>query len=82
MQFELLKKQLKAARKQVNDLENKIKNLSDKYRNFFNKDRVEFLLKGNHRGSEWSNETIDKGLRLYMACGARGYEELLQEHMP
>jgi hypothetical protein len=48
----------------------------------FAEDQIHVLKYGNHRGKEWSDETIQKSLKLYMACGTKGYEELCRQNFP
>lgn len=53
-----------------------------KLENIFNKDQLEYLESSNCRGSSWSDKTIEKGLKLYLACGSTGYDELRRQKLP
>lgn len=68
-----------ALRFTVRMLKSKINN--DKYKKalgvIFNEDQIGALLKKN-RARNWSNETIQRALKLRFACGAAGYEEVLR----
>lgn len=35
------------------------------------------MLKG-----KWSENTINKSLKLYLACGAKGYDEIRRQNLP
>lgn len=48
----------------------------------FNLDQLEFLETDKRRGTMWSDDTITRGLKLYMACGTEGYKELLNQKLP
>lgn len=48
----------------------------------FGEDQLEYLRTGSSQGVSWSEETLRKGLKLYMACGASGYEEILRQGLP
>lgn len=48
----------------------------------FNEDQLNFLKTGSHRGVKWSEETLAKALKLYLACGEKGYEELKHQNLP
>jgi hypothetical protein len=58
-------------------------NLSRKsVKKLFNGDQLLALERKSNRGSKWSIDTIQKGLRTKFVCGARGYSELLEQGMP
>ncbi|XP_018314448.1 uncharacterized protein [Mycetomoellerius zeteki] len=48
----------------------------------FTNDQIKALTKKSTRGSKWSEETLKKAVRLRITCGANGYKELLQQHIP
>lgn len=48
----------------------------------FNSDQLDFLETDKRRGTMWSDDTITRGLKLYMACGTEGYKELLNQKLP
>lgn len=82
LQFQQLQNKLKNALKKISSLENQIEKMNERYKNVFNEDQLIFLRYGGHRGKEWSDHTINKGLKLYMACGAKGYEEIKKQGLP
>lgn len=45
-------------------------------------DQIQALFTKNCSIRNWSNETIQRALKLQITCGATGYEELLQQGMP
>ncbi|KAL1509010.1 hypothetical protein ABEB36_003818 [Hypothenemus hampei] len=49
---------------------------------FFNTDQMEFLKRRQIRGSSWSEDTLLRALKLYMACGTTGYNEIRKQHLP
>lgn len=78
-----MRKKMKALRFTIRMLKNKINN--DKYKKalniIFNEDQIRALSNKN-RTRNWSDETIQRALKLKFACGAAGYEELLQQKIP
>ncbi|KAJ3657075.1 hypothetical protein Zmor_016106 [Zophobas morio] len=82
LQFQRLKNELQAAQHKIRQLEKKINNLKGNFKKAFSEDQVHYLEIGGHRGVEWSDESINKALRLYMACGAKGYEEVKRQNLP
>lgn len=48
----------------------------------FTEDQLKYLETGTCRGASWSEESITKGLKLYMACGTTGYEEIRKQGLP
>ncbi|XP_036140603.1 uncharacterized protein LOC118644901 [Monomorium pharaonis] len=36
----------------------------------------------SHKGTSWSPDTITKALKLYAACGQKGYEEIHRQNLP
>lgn len=77
-----LKIDLRAAKRKIQQLEEQVETLNKNYRDVFNEDQCEILTSGFGKGHIWSDETINKALRLYVACGAKGYEEILQQKLP
>ncbi|XP_066590857.1 uncharacterized protein [Prorops nasuta] len=49
---------------------------------FFNTDQLDYLKRRKIRGSSWSEDTITKALKLYMACGTTGYNEIRKQNLP
>lgn len=66
----------------------KLKNIinNNKYRQILKKmltdDQIQALFTKNRSVRNWSNETIQRALKLQFTCGTTGYEELLQQGMP
>lgn len=77
-----MQNELRAAKAQIAALKKQISNIEGKVKVIFSEDQIHFLKYGNHRGKEWSDETIQNALKLYMACGKKGYEELCKQKYP
>ncbi|XP_023215866.1 THAP domain-containing protein 1-like [Centruroides sculpturatus] len=77
-----LKQKLKAAYKKINSLEKKINNLEENLKNIFSDDQIRYFVKESMQGFKWSEETINKGLRLYLSCGNGGYQEIRKQNLP
>lgn len=77
-----LQNELKAAKAQIASLQKQIANLEENFKTFFSEDEIHLLKYGTHRGKEWSEESVQKALKLYMACGSKGYEELCRQKFP
>lgn len=60
----------------------KIATVTRKLKSFLNENQLSSLSVQNRRGFKWSNNTVQKALRLKFACGSVGYEELLAQHQP
>lgn len=73
----VLRKKLKKYRTNVDDLKKKIK--SDNYREslleMFTEDQVKVLIT-KKSPKQWSNDTLQRALKLRLACGKNGYEEI------
>ncbi|XP_018373588.1 PREDICTED: uncharacterized protein LOC108767943 [Trachymyrmex cornetzi] len=65
-------------------LQDKINN--DKYKvaleKLFTDNQIQVLLAKKSNAKCWSNDTIQRALKLKFTCGTVGYEELLQQGMP
>lgn len=76
-------KQMKVMRCTIATLRKKINN--DNYKKtlstIFNKDQM-LALMNKKRICNWSNETIQRSLKLNLACGVSGYNEILQQGIP
>lgn len=80
-----LQKKMKECRLLKNKLQQKdtqLQQAGTQFENIFTKDQRYFLVNRTQRGASWSDETITKGLKLYVACGEKGYQELRQQHLP
>ncbi|XP_063911948.1 uncharacterized protein LOC135128801 [Zophobas morio] len=82
LQFQHLQNELQAAQRKIRQLQNKMNNLKGNFKKVFSDAQLHYLEMGGHRGVEWSDESINKGLRLYMACGAKGYKEVKRQNLP
>ncbi|KAJ3640446.1 hypothetical protein Zmor_003741 [Zophobas morio] len=78
-----LKQKLKAALRKCKLYEKKLQQKSKtNLEKIFTEDQLHFLETNQCRGSTWSDETITKALKLYMACGVKGYEEIRRQKLP
>lgn len=48
----------------------------------FNEDQMNFIAQTTQRGASWSAVTITKALKLYAACGQKGYDEVRRQNLP
>lgn len=77
-----LRKKVKALSIKCHLYEKKLKRNSGKLETIFNKDQLQYLENMKCRGSSWSDDTIEKSLKLYLACGPTGYDELKRQKLP
>lgn len=77
-----LKKTLKQTMRQCAILKKKLKQKNKNMEKLFNADQQIFLASGKQRGGSWSAETVNKALKLYVACGRKGYEEMRRQKLP
>ena len=80
----ILKKKLKSLRQQINRKQTqKIKENDDEnvMKKIFSNDQIQ-ALKRKTRYRVWSNETVEKALRLKFSCGTSGYAEILKQGIP
>ncbi|XP_071565386.1 uncharacterized protein [Temnothorax nylanderi] len=79
-----MRKKIRALEYMKQSLQHKIKN--DKYmkalRRIFNEDQIAALCTKSQRGRNWSNETLQRALKLKLVCGNHGYEEILRQGYP
>lgn len=47
-----------------------------------NDDQIKTLCRPSVRCDRWSNNTIQKALRLKLSCGSSGYKEILNQGIP
>ena len=75
---------------QVNSLKSKLKRLEEirdesklllRLKTIFNEDQLN-LVRGESSKVVWSDETLQKALKLRLICGEAGYRELLRQNMP
>lgn len=78
-------KKYKAAVKRFSRAEKKKKEITHSdvlLKKVFNEDQITALGKNSTRGMEWSNETIELGLKLKFSCGSTGYGLLIKNNLP
>lgn len=73
-----LRKALRERNKYKKALESCVNNLQGT----LNEDQIQFIQTGTARGQLWSEDTMTKALKLYLACGAKGYEEIRRQKLP
>lgn len=62
--------------------ENQILKQTKNFKGILNNDQVKALSLQSVRGHKWSTNTIKKALRLKLACGSSGYQELIYQGIP
>lgn len=62
-------------------MKKKLRKRNINFEKVFNADQQKFMTNYNHRGS-LSAQTINKALKLYVACGRKGYEEVQRQNLP
>ncbi|XP_067215269.1 uncharacterized protein [Linepithema humile] len=77
-----LKKSLNKTVVERNILKRKLQKRNARFNQIFNEDQRDFITRNTQRGALWSAETITKALRLYAACGQKGYEEVRRQNLP
>lgn len=77
-----LQRKLKSALKKIKQLNAQVLALKSHIENIFNEDQLLFIHHGSVKGFSWSEDTLQKALRLYMACGTSGYQEMLKQKLP
>lgn len=78
-------KKYKAAVKRFSRAEKKKKEISHSdviLKKVFNENQIEALRRKTTRGMEWSNESIELGLKLKFSCGSTGYDLLINNNLP
>jgi hypothetical protein len=81
--IEKLRKRLRDALRRCSYYRKKLEQKnSTKLEQIFSDDQLKYLETGTCRGASWSDGSIQKGLRLYMACGTSGYEEIRKQGLP
>lgn len=80
--MENLRKSLRKGLRNCNTNKKKIESTVDRLNNIFNSDQIQYLKTGNARGQAWSADTMKNALKLYMACGTKGYEEIIRQNLP
>lgn len=75
----LLKKKIVSLRRENGRLLRKISEPNEMLMKVFNQDQVHAV---GHKSTKWSSETIIKALELVIACGLKGYKEILRQNLP
>lgn len=57
------------------------KNTKNAFKDIFNEDQI-LVLHKLAKKQKWSSDTIKKALRLRLACGSSGYQEILKQNIP
>lgn len=76
------KKTLGKTQMECNILKKRLRKLNAMLEIVFNKDQRNFMIYKTQRGTSWSADTITKALKLYVACGQKGYEEVRRQNLP
>lgn len=78
-----LRKALKNKMRECNILKKKLREKNLNFEKVFNADQQYFITHCHQRGSSgWSAQTINKALKLYVACGRKGYKEVQRQNLP
>jgi hypothetical protein len=80
--IEELKRALRKVGKKCSMYKRKYEQKEERLAQVFNHDQLQFLKTGSHRGTKWSEETVTKAIKLYLACGEKGYTELREQNLP
>ena len=81
---------LMSVRRQKNRFKTQLTRSRDKFKNLvlhsakrFGQDQLDALSRGGTlRGTQWSDATLMKSLRIHFACGSSGYDVVSSEQMP
>lgn len=86
MKFEAEKGKVVELKKEVKRLQGKVRSVKNNKpfddKSFFSKDEQLFLKRKTMRGNTWSQEMIQKGLKLNFIAGRTGYETLKEMGYP
>lgn len=63
-------------------IEKKVTTKNEYVEKVFTEDQIKFIANNTQRGTSWSIQTINKALKLYVACGQKGYEEMRRQNLP
>ncbi|RLU18791.1 hypothetical protein DMN91_009148 [Ooceraea biroi] len=74
----VLKKNLRIVKGEME----KYEKLQTSLKKVFNKDQITWLMGSNKRRCTWSDETVKRAIRLKLACGSNGYQEILNQNIP
>ncbi|XP_025261910.1 uncharacterized protein LOC105250527 isoform X2 [Camponotus floridanus] len=76
------KKTLGKTKMKCNILKKRLRKSNAILETVFNKDQRNFMIYNTQKGTSWSADTITKALKLYVACGQKGYEEVRRQNLP
>lgn len=89
---ELFNRIIKKSYKCGNNLKKRLRKLRDGNQNYdklkiklgevFNEDQIKALTNLGMSCRGWSDETIKRAIRLWIACGSVGYQQILDENIP
>ncbi|XP_072765779.1 uncharacterized protein [Anoplolepis gracilipes] len=74
-----LRKTLRKIVAQSHILKKKFRETNTKFNAVLNKDQIYLITHDHHKGKSWSANTIIKALKLYVACGQKGYKEVRKQ---
>ena len=78
-------KEIEAQKKKIKTFETDLKEANEKMERAlksFNVDQIKRLEYPEGKIKQWSNETVQKAIQLYYACGTTGYSLLLRQGAP
>ncbi|KAL1489775.1 hypothetical protein ABEB36_013709 [Hypothenemus hampei] len=70
-----LRASLKKVARERNKYKKDLENMREGLQNIYNDDQLKYIKNRNARGQLWSENTMTKAIKLYLACGTRGYEK-------
>ncbi|XP_049527322.1 uncharacterized protein LOC125947050 [Dermacentor silvarum] len=77
-----MKRKVKTLQQQKSRANNRNNELSQNIRKYLSPDQLLGMETSSTRGTPWSTETIQKGLKLRLACGSRGYNTIRELAVP
>lgn len=77
-----LRESLEKALRRRCHLKKELKKMENNMRRCLNMDQINYLKHGNSKEHLWSDETMDKAMKLYDLCGSKGYEEIKRQGFP
>lgn len=80
-QIKHLQRTLRKTLRQCSQLKRKLQKKNVNFDKVFTEDQIKFIANNKQRGAS-STETINKALKLYVACGQKGYEEMRRQNLP
>ncbi|XP_049511753.1 uncharacterized protein LOC125940110 [Dermacentor silvarum] len=77
-----MKRKVKTLQQQKSRANNRNDELSQNIRKYLSPDQLLGMETSSTRGTPWSTETIQKGLKLRLACGSRSYNTIRELAVP